>query len=251
MEGKVVIVTGAASGIGKACAERFVTEGASVVLADRADSRATAKRIKSQGGEAMSVEVDVSDEGSVADLFTAVQTRFGRLDAMAHLAGISRRGLAHDFPVDDWDAVIDTNLKGTFLCCRAAIPVMRDSGGGAIVNTGSELAYVAAANISVYSASKAGVVHLTRCLARDHGADGIRVNCVCPGPIQTPMLESSLAQAADPAAAKHRAEATTILGRFGKPEEIANVVHFLASDEASYMTGSIVLVDGGVTSKSP
>lgn len=251
MKGKVVVVTGAASGIGKACAERFVAEGAAVVLADRADLSATAERIESQGGAALAVEVDVSEEGSVNALFAATKTRFGRLDVLAHLAGISRRGLAPNFPVEDWDAVIDTNLKGTFLCCRAAIPVMRDSGGGVIVNTGSELAYVAAPNISVYSASKAGVVHLTRCLARDHGAHGIRVNCVCPGPIQTPMLESSFARAADPEAAKRGAEASTILGRFGRPEEIANVVHFLASHEASYMTGSVVLVDGGVTSKSP
>ena len=251
MKGKVVIVTGAASGIGKACAERFVTEGASVVLADREDTSAMAKQIEADGGAALAVRVDVSNEPSVSELFAATVKRFAGLDVLAHAAGISKRGLSPDIPVEDWDAVVDINFKGTFLCCRAAVALMRDSGGGVIINTGSELACVAAPNISVYSASKAGVVHLTRCLARDHGVDGIRVNCVCPGPIETPMLERSFSQAADPEAARHTAEGSTIMGRVGRPEEIANVVHFLASDEASYMTGSIVLVDGGVTSKAP
>ena len=251
MKGKVVIVTGAASGIGKACVERFVAEGASVVLADRDDTSALAQRIESAGGETLAVQVDVSKEQSVSQLFAATKARFGGLDVLAHAAGVAKRGLATEMSVADWDDVVDINFKGTFLCCRAAIVLMRESGGGVIINTGSELAYVAAPNISVYSASKAGVVHLTRCLARDHGVDGIRVNCVCPGPIQTPLLERSFSLAADPAAARSGAEASTIMGRFGRPEEIANMVHFLASDEASYMTGSIVLVDGGVTSKSP
>ena len=251
MKGKVVFVTGAASGIGKACVERFVAQGAAVVLADREDTSAMAESIESKGGQALAVRVDVSDEQSVAALFTATETRFSRLDVLAHAAGISRRGMAPDVSLDDWNAVVDINFKGTFLCCRGAVALMRNCGGGAIVTIGSELAYVAASNISVYSASKAGVVHLTRCLARDHGVDDIRINCVCPGPIETPMLKSSFAQSRDPDSARRGAQASTIMGRFGRPEEIANVVHFLASHEASFMTGSIVLVDGGVTSKSP
>ena len=251
MNGKVVIVTGAASGIGKACVERFVRQGAAVVLADREDTSAMAHSIESKGGQALAIRVDVSNEESVSALFVATETRFSRLDVLAHAAGISRRGLAPEMSLHDWDEVIDINFRGTFLCCRAAIAPMRDSGGGAIVTIGSELAYVAAPNICVYSASKAGVVHLTRCLARDHGVDGIRVNCVCPGPIETPMLNRSFEQSPDPQSTRRRAQASTIMERFGRPEEIANVVHFLASQEASFMTGSIVMVDGGVTSKSP
>lgn len=251
MKNKVVVVTGAASGIGKACVARFVREGASVVLADREDVTAAAADIEANGGSALGISTDVSDEQSVTAMFHAALERFERIDVLAHFAGISRRKLVPDTSVEEWDEIMDVNFKGTFICCKAAITRMRASGGGSIITTGSELAFVGAPNIAVYSASKAGVVHLTRCLARDHGGDGIRVNCVCPGPIQTPMLESSVAGAADPVAALRAAEASTILGRLGQPEEIANMVHFLASDEASYITGAAMVVDGGVTVKSP
>lgn len=246
MKDKVVLVTGAASGIGMACAQRFAKQGATLVLADRQDSSELAQEL-----DAMAVEVDVSDETSVERLYSLIADHYGRLDVLAHLAGVVQRGLVTEISSDDWDTVVDINLKGTFLCCRGAIPLMRDSGGGAIVTTGSELAYVAAENISVYSATKAAVVHLTRCLANDHGADRIRVNCVCPGPIKTPMLERGIEETLDPALTRRRTEATTILGRLGQPHEIANVICFLASDDASFMTGSVVLADGGVTSKAP
>lgn len=245
MKDKVVLVTGAASGIGMACAQRFAEQGATLVLADRQDSSELAQAL-----DAMAVEVDVSDETSVERLYSLIADHYGRLDVLAHLAGVVQRGLVTEISSDDWDTVVDINLKGTFLCCRGAIPLMRDSGGGAIVTTGSELAYVAAENISVYSATKAAVVHLTRCLANDHGVDRIRVNCVCPGPIKTPMLERGIEETLDPALTRRRTEATTILGRLGQPHEIANVICFLASDDASFMTGSVVLADGGVTSKA-
>ena len=251
MKNKVVVVTGAASGIGKACVARFVREGASVVLADREDVTAAAADIEANGGSALGISTDVSDEQSVTAMFHAALERFERIDVLAHFAGISRRKLVPDMSVEEWDEIMDVNFKGTFICCKAAITRMRASGGGSIITTGSELAFVGAPNIAVYSASKAGVVHLTRCLARDHGGDGIRVNCVCPGPIQTPMLENSVAGATDPAAALRAAEASTILGRLGQPEEIANMVHFLASEEASYITGAAMIVDGGVTAKAP
>ena len=251
MKAKVVVVTGAASGIGKACVERFAQEGASLVLADLADVSQLAADIESSGGQALGISVDVSDEQSVTALFAAVMARFGRVDVLVHCAGVCRRRLIPEMEVAEWDLIMDVNFKGTFLCCKAVIPLMRAAGGGAIITTGSELAFVGAPNIGAYSASKAGVVHLTRCLARDHGADGIRVNCICPGPIDTPMLQRSIGQASDPVEARRLAEASTILGRLGKPEEIANMVHFLASDEASYVTGAAMLVDGGVTAKSP
>ena len=246
MKNKVVLVTGAASGIGMACAQRFAEQGATLVLADRQDSSELAQAL-----DAIAVEVDVSDETSVERLYSLIADHYGRLDVLAHLAGVVQRGLVTEISSDDWDTVVDINLKGMFLCCRGAIPLMRDSVGGAIVTTGSELAYVAAENISVYSATKAAVVHLTRCLANDHGVDRIRVNCVCPGPIKTPMLERGIEETLDPALTRRRTEATTILGRLGQPHEIANVICFLASDDASFMTGSVVLADGGVTSKAP
>ena len=246
MKDKVVLVTGAASGIGMACAQRFAEQGATLVLADRQDSSELAQAL-----DAIAVEVDVSDETSVERLYSLIADHYGRLDVLAHLAGVVQRGLVTEISSDDWDTVVDINLKGMFLCCRGAIPLMRDSVGGAIVTTGSELAYVAAENISVYSATKAAVVHLTRCLANDHGVDRIRVNCVCPGPIKTPMLERGIEETLDPALTRRRTEATTILGRLGQPHEIANVICFLASDDASFMTGSVVLADGGVTSKAP
>ncbi|MDG2077834.1 MAG: SDR family NAD(P)-dependent oxidoreductase [Arenicellales bacterium] len=245
MKGKVVLVTGAASGIGAACARRFAEEGATVVLADRDNSDVLAREL-----DALAVTVDVRDEVSVARLYSIINERHSRLDVLAHLAGVAQRGLITAFSVADWDTVVDINLKGTFLCCRGAIPLLRKSGGGAIVTIGSELAYVAEKNISVYSATKAAVVHFTRCLANDHGADGIRVNCVCPGPVQTPMLERGIKDSPDPALTRRRTEQTTILGRLGQPVEIANVVYFLASDEASFITGSAILADGGVTSKA-
>ena len=245
MKEKIILVTGAASGIGAACARRFVEQGSTLILADRNDTSELAHET-----DAMAVNVDVREEASVASLYAMISERYGRLDVLAHLAGVAQRGLITAFSGNDWDMIVDTNLKGTFLCCRGAIPLLRKSGGGAIVTTGSELAYVAERNISVYSATKAAVVHFTRCLANDHGADGIRVNCVCPGPIQTPMLEQGIKDSPNPTQTRRRTEDTTILGRLGQPHEIANVVYFLASDEASFMTGSAVLVDGGVTSRA-
>lgn len=250
MTSKVVVVTGAASGLGRASAKRFVDEGYSVVAADRDPFDGLLADI---GGapnlECMSV--DVTDEDSVETLFASTVAALGRLDALVHFAGISRRKLIPEMSVDDWDEIMDVNFKGTFLCCRSAIPHLQRSGGGSIVTTGSELAFVGAANIGAYSASKAGVVHLTRCMARDHGSDNIRVNCICPGPIWTPMLERSFASSNDPEEARRRAEESTIMGRLGNPEEIANMAYFLTSDQASYITGAAMLVDGGVTARAP
>jgi NAD(P)-dependent dehydrogenase (short-subunit alcohol dehydrogenase family) len=216
MKNKVVVVTGAASGIGKACVERFIREGARVVLVDKEDVSEAASVIEASGGHALGVSADVSDEESVTAVFRAAIERFERIDVLAHFAGISRRKLIPDMSVDEWDEIMNVNFKGTFICTKAAILHMRNTGGGSIITTGSELAFVGAPNIAAYSASKAGVVHLTRCLARDHGSEN-----------------------------------STILGRLGRPEEIANMVHFLASDEASFITGAAMIVDGGVTVKSP
>jgi len=251
MQNKVVVVTGAASGIGRATAMRFAAEGASVVFADRDDVTEVLSSIDGDHSKLLGGSVNVADEQSVSALFTSVSEHFGRLDVLAHFAGISRRKLIPEMSLDEWDEIMDINFRGTFLCCKAAIPLLRDSGGGSIITTGSELAFVGASNIGAYSASKAGVVHLTRCLARDHADDGIRVNCVCPGPIDTPMLQRSMSLNPDPEATRRKVEASTMLGRLGRPEEIASMVCYLASDEAAYITGSAMIVDGGVTAKAP
>jgi meso-butanediol dehydrogenase / (S,S)-butanediol dehydrogenase / diacetyl reductase len=250
MKNKVAIVTGGGSGIGQATVRRFIKEGARVVVADRAN----VDSVDAPGAtddNALAVAVDVGDERQVSGLMERTLGAFGRLDVLVNCAGIGtpRPITVPDATLAEFDELIRVNLKGTFLCCRAAIPLMRRAGGGAIVNIASELALIGRANTTMYTTTKAAILQLTRGLAVDHAVDNIRVNCICPGPIDTPLLRRAFARAADPEAKRKREMEQTILGRLGLPEEIANVIHFVASDEASYMTGSIVVADGGVTAK--
>ena len=249
--GGVAIVTGGASGIGLAAAQRLAREGARVAVVDRADPAAAVQGIAAAGGEAWGVRADVSDEGQVTAMVDQVLSRGGRVDALVNAAGIGspRPVTIDEATMAEWHALCGVNLTGTFLCCRAVIPAMRREGGGTIVNIASELGLVGAPRNAMYGATKGAVIQLTRALAVDHAADQIRVNCVCPGPVDTPLLRGSVSRAADPEA-KLRAEvSSTLLGRLGRPEEIANLIHFLVSDEASFMTGSIVVADGGVTAR--
>jgi NAD(P)-dependent dehydrogenase (short-subunit alcohol dehydrogenase family) len=248
LENKVVVVTGAHSGIGKATAERIAAAGAIIVVTDIEDCEATVEAIRASEGAAIAVKTDVRNEEQVKFLFAKVAQEQGRLDVLINCAGVVRRRSILDTSLDDWNWMVDVNLKGTFLCCREAVKLMRGH-GGVIVNVASELAIVAAPITAVYSATKAGVVQLTRSIAVDHGVDGIRANCVCPGPIDTPMLQQATAEDIDPVR-KHRANIdATILHRIGKPEEIASVIYFLASGLSSFLTGSVVVADGGVSAK--
>jgi NAD(P)-dependent dehydrogenase (short-subunit alcohol dehydrogenase family) len=246
---KVVIVTGAKSGIGLATAMRFAHESAKVVVADVQDARQEVREITKQGTDALFIQVDVSSESQVAALIEKTVAAFGRLDILINNAGVELAKKVTDTAEVEWDRLMNINLKGVFLCSKAAIPIMRRNGGGVIVNVASELGIVGGSEIAAYAASKGGVVQLTKAMAIDHAGDGIRVNCVAPGPVSTPLLEQIIESALDPERERDNIVSMTLLKRLAHPDEIANVIVFIASDEASYMTGAIVSVDGGWTSQ--
>ena len=250
MSDKVFLVTGAATGIGRAIALRAASEGCFVIAADLSDSTETVASILAAGGAAAAYQCDVSDGPSVDALFTRVEKNHGPIDVLVNNAGTMGRWPLSvlDTTEEDWHSILDTNLKSVFLCSRRAIPGMRKAQQGVIVNIASELAFVVAEGCGVYCASKAAILHLSKALAVEEAVHGIRVNCVCPGPVDTQMLlptvnndelssENAVAESAS----------FTSVGRVGKPEEIANVVWFAASSEASFMVGSALLADGGVT----
>lgn len=248
LEGKVAVVTGAGGGIGKCAAELFAAEGAHVVVADVVAGAAekVAGSIVESGGSAVAFPVDVSDSVQVEGMADVAVSTFGGLHVIFNNAGI--------FPADDggvtatpestWERVMDVNLKGVWLGSKAAIPHMEASGGGSIVNVASFVALVGAATAQIaYTASKGGVLAMTREIAVEYARRGIRANAICPGPIETPLLAELLA---DPARRQRRLVHIP-MGRFGRAEEIAKAALFLASDESSFMTGSALVVDGGIT----
>jgi NAD(P)-dependent dehydrogenase (short-subunit alcohol dehydrogenase family) len=248
LEGKVAIVTGAGSGIGRASAVRFAAEGAAVVAADirAAKAEETVAQITEQGGRAVACQVDVADSVGVARMVSTAVEAFGRLDALFNNAGTIRMGTAVDLPEADWDLVMAVNVRSVFLGAKHAVPVMAAGGGGAIVSTASVSGLAGDTASVVYSASKAAVINLTRSLAVDHAAQGIRVNCICPGAIDTPPVGRMLQ---DPDT-RRRSERAHPLGRIGEPSEIAAAAAWLLSDEASFVTGQALVVDGGLSAQS-
>jgi len=230
LEGRVAIVTGAASGLGRATARRFADEGAQVAALDLREPETPPN--------GLALACDVADEPSVARAVAQTKERFGRIDVLAHYAGITKDALAHKMTLEQWNDVIRVNLTGTFVVAQAVLREMED--GGAIVLTSSR-SYLGNVGQSNYAASKGGVVSLTRTLALELGKRRIRVNALAPGFIETPMTD------AVPDRVREKAVASIPLGRVGQPEEIAAVALFLASDEASYVTGQTLLIDGGRT----
>ena len=249
--GKVGLVTGGASGIGAATAAGLAREGASVVVCDRdvVGAEAVAAAIEQDGGTAVAIECDVSRAEDVEHAVGVATSRFGALHVAATCAGIARHGRAPDFAEADWDAVVDTNLKGTFLTAKHAVPAITASGGGALVTISSVNAVATARMIPAYAASKGGIVSLSRTLAVDHAVDGVRVNCILPGSVDTAMLRASAERRFpdDPDAAIRAWGERHPLGHVLTADSVAAVVLFLASDESAAMTGAVVAVDGGLS----
>ena len=245
-DGKVVIVTGSASGIGRATAELFARHGASVIVAD-VDGPGAETVAGALGGRSIGCKVDVSKDADVSTMVGRTVETFGRIDVLVNNAGFGFRGNVVSIAEEDWDRLMSVNLKGVFLCSKHVIPIMAKQGGGAIVNTGSYTAGVGIADRAAYVASKGGVVSLTRAMALDHAADGIRVNCVAPGTIHSPYFDKMFAQAADPGAMKKELDDRAPVHRMGRPEEIAEAIVWLASEKASFALGSTLTVDGGTS----
>jgi NAD(P)-dependent dehydrogenase (short-subunit alcohol dehydrogenase family) len=245
-DGKVALVTGGASGIGRASAERFAGAGAKVVVADLDDAQGggTVGAINASGGEAVFVRVDVADPEQVTAMVSTAVDGFGRLDIAVNSAGLPGTYAAFDDQrLDDWQRTIAVNLTGTFLAMQAQIPPMLAAGGGAIVNVASAAGLMGFANLPAYVASKHGVVGLTKSVALEYARQGIRVNAVCPGSVRTQMLEGFAG--GDEKALEGMGKMTPV-GRLGTPHEIAEAIVWLCSDAASYVTGHAMAVDGGV-----
>jgi meso-butanediol dehydrogenase / (S,S)-butanediol dehydrogenase / diacetyl reductase len=247
LEQKVAVVTGGGAGIGAATVRRFAREGAAVIIADLSGSRAEQMRaeVAAAGGRAAAIKMDAADPQAVEATIKLALDSFGRLDILFNNAGMAEVSLLHDTSIESWQRVIAVTLTSTFLGLKYAIPIMRRQGNGVAINTASISGMHGDYGMGSYNAAKAGVINLTRTAALENAKHGIRVNCVCPGAINTRVAQ---VLARDRADEFRRVMGTAHpIGRMGEPEEIANTVTFLASDEASFITGASFVVDGGVT----
>ena len=250
LAGKVSLVTGAGSGIGRAIAEVFAREGAAVVVADidEAGGRATVESVRAAGGRAEFVRTDVAREAECVAAVAAAVARFGGLNLLVNNAAAFIYGSVEATTYEQWHRVWDVNVVGQAQCVKASLPALRKAGGGSIVNIASQSSFIAQANYVPYNSSKAGILQLTRCLAMDLAVDKIRVNAVSPGTIRTPAVDACIRTIGMTLEEGYeRFGNDAVLKRLGEPIEIAHAVLFLASDEASYVTGANLVVDGGAT----
>ena len=249
-EGKAVIVTGGGSGIGKATAERFLEEGARVAIFDvsKKNGNEVLARLRKKGYELYLFVGDVSKSSDVKRMVRAAKSKLGRIDVVFNNAGILVEGTVEKVSEKDWDRIMAINVKGVFLMCKEVIPMMLKQGKGVIVNTASISGLVGDRDAIAYNASKGAVVLMTKCLALDYALKNIRVNCVCPGEIETPMFHQE-ARSRNMPIDKYRKVLCEVhpIGRLGDPKEVANAVLFLASDDASFITGTAFAIDGGYT----
>lgn len=247
LTGKRALITGGASGIGKATAMLFVQEGAAVAIVDinAQAGQAVAQEIQRGGGQAIFIRCDVTHAADCQAAVAQAAASLGGLDILVNNAGVIRRASVVEAREEDWDLVMNVNVKSIFLMSKFAIPIIDEMGGGAVVNMASGWGLRGGRRAAAYCAAKGAVVNLTRAMALDHAGQGIRVNCVCPGDTDTPMLRDEARQLGEPVEAFLSESADRPLGRIAAPEEIAQAVLFLASEASSYATGSALVVDGG------
>jgi NAD(P)-dependent dehydrogenase (short-subunit alcohol dehydrogenase family) len=251
LAGKVAIVTGSGSGIGRATAQLFSKEGAKVTVLDRdrAAGEETVEMIRAADGDAAFLLADVSKARDVQKAVDSTVERYGKLNVLVNNAAVQVLAKLVDTSEEAWDQVHDVNLKGVFLGCKFAIPAMLHAGGGSIVNMASVLGFVGDPDLAAYCAAKGGVIALTRVAALTYGPQGIRVNCICPGDVDTPLVKAYFDKDSDPARLREEVNSKYALRRIASPMEIANSALFLASDESSFVTGSTMVVDGALTVK--
>jgi len=247
LKGKIALITGGTSGIGRATAERFAGEGAAVALTGRnqASGQQVVDAIKSNGGKALFIQSDVRFAKDCRNAVDQTLERFGRIDILFNNAGVFHPRSVIECTEEEWDETIDSSLKGAFLMSKFVLPSMIENGGGSIIHTSSGWGILGGDKAAAYCAAKGGLVVMAKAMAIDHGPDGVRVNCVCPGDVLTPMLHEDAAKRGMSWDDYAEGAAGRPLGRIGKVEEIADAVLFLASDESSFITGDSLVVDGG------
>jgi NAD(P)-dependent dehydrogenase (short-subunit alcohol dehydrogenase family) len=249
LAGKSALISGGGTGIGQAIALAFAREGAQVAVAGRRKEKLdeTLHLLQQAGYSALALECDVTKAADTQRVVKSAEDAFGKVNVLVNNAGALSVSTVENITEEDWDRVMATNVKGPFLMSRAALPAMRRAGGGSIINVGSVLGIVAIRDRAAYCASKGGVSMLTKAMALDHAQDNIRVNCVCPSIVESDMTRNLFAETEVGQQARESRLASIPLGRFGKPADIAGLTVFLASEESSWMTGTVIPVDGGVT----
>ena len=245
---KVALVTGGRGGIGRAICDRFVREGATVFAADLSTAGSTGSEVVNQSGVTFA-KLDVTSEASVKDAMAVVEKTHGLLDVLVNAAGIEIEKTIEETSLDEWNRIFAINVTGTFLTSKYALPILRKSAGASIVNFGSYDGFIADPQLAAYCATKGAVHALTRAMACDHGPEGIRVNAICPGYIDTPMLQSFFQDAGDIESLQQAVRDVHPLKTYGTPEDIANLVLWLASDEARYASGQLWVLDGGLSAQ--